>query len=104
MITDGTIADLGDASLAADAARTLGSLGDIVVDASVPGRISVVGGNVDDAVTLKHVPIAPDGRLATPDGQIIDPRYRWMVVLRLPPSRSVPSQPAPLAGGGWGRG
>ena len=38
---------------------------DIVVDTSVPGQISVVGGNVDDAVTLKHVPVAPDGRLAT---------------------------------------
>ena len=49
----------------------------------MPGQISVVGGNVDDAVTLKHVPVAPDGRLATPDGQIIDPRYKWMVVLRL---------------------
>ena len=56
---------------------------DIVVDTSVPGQISVVGGNVDDAVTLKHVPVASDGRLATPDGQIIDPRYKWMVVLRL---------------------
>jgi hypothetical protein len=56
---------------------------DIVVDTAVAGQISVVGGNVDDAVTLKHVPVAPDGRLATPDGQILDPRYKWMVVLRL---------------------
>ena len=56
---------------------------DIVVDTSVPGQISVVGGNVDDAVTLKHVPVTTDGRLATPDGQILDPRYKWMVVLRL---------------------
>jgi hypothetical protein len=56
---------------------------DIVVDNAGPGQISVVGGNVDDAVTLKHVPVTPDGRLATPDGQILDPRYRWMVVLRL---------------------
>ena len=54
-----------------------------MVDTSVPGQISVVGGNVDDAVTMKHVPVTPDGRLATPDGQIIDPRYKWMVVLRL---------------------
>ena len=43
----------------------------------------MVGGNVDDAVTLTHVPVTPDGKLATPDGQIIDPRYPWMVVLRL---------------------
>jgi hypothetical protein len=56
---------------------------DIVVDASVPGQISVVGGNVDDAVTMKHVPVTPDGRLATPDGQVLDARYPWMVVLRL---------------------
>ena len=56
---------------------------DIVVDAAVPGQISVVGGNVDDAVTLKHVPVTADGRLATSDGQILDPRWPWMVVLRL---------------------
>ena len=56
---------------------------EIVVDSAVPGQISVVGGNVDDTVTLTHVPVTPDGRLATPDGQILDPRYPWMVVLRL---------------------
>ena len=56
---------------------------DIVVDNTVPGQITVVGGNVDDAVTAKHVPVTPDGRLAAPDGQILDPRYKWMVVLRL---------------------
>ena len=56
---------------------------DIVVDTSVPQQISVVGGNVDDAVTLKHVPVTPDGKLATPDGKVLDTRYPWMVVLRL---------------------
>jgi hypothetical protein len=56
---------------------------DIVVDTSTPGQIAVVGGNVDDAVTLKHVPVTPDGKVATPDGQVLDPRYAWMVVLRL---------------------
>ena len=56
---------------------------DIVVDSAVIGQISVVGGNVDDTVTLTHVPVTPDGRLATPDGQALDPRYPWMVVLRL---------------------
>jgi hypothetical protein len=56
---------------------------DIVVEDAVAGLIAVVGGNVDDAVTLKHVPVTADGRLATPDGQILDPRYKWMVVLRL---------------------
>lgn len=56
---------------------------DIVVDTQVPGTIAVVGGNVDDAVTLKHVPVTPDGRLAGPDGTALDQRYAWMVVLRL---------------------
>ncbi len=56
---------------------------DIVVDIATAGQISVVGGNVDDAVTMKHVPVTPDGKLATPDGQVLDTRYPWMVVLRL---------------------
>ncbi len=55
---------------------------DIVVGAS-PGWIQVIGGNVDDAVTLKHVPVTTDGKLATPDGRVLDPRYPWMVVLRV---------------------
>ena len=69
----------------------------------MPGQISVVGGNVDDAVTLKHVPVTPDGRLATPDGQVIDPRYKWMVVLRAAVRRAgviaVSKSSPPLAGG-----
>ncbi len=55
---------------------------DIVV-AKAPGQISVVGGNVDHAVTMKHVPVTADGKLATPDGQVLDTRYPWMVVLRV---------------------
>lgn len=55
---------------------------DIVV-AAQPGLITVVGGNVDDAVTVKHVPVTADGKLATPDGQVLDTRYRWMVVLKV---------------------
>ena len=55
---------------------------DIVV-ALAPGLISVIGGNVDDAVTMKHVPVTPDGKLATPDGTVLDTRYPWMVVLRV---------------------
>lgn len=53
---------------------------DIVVMAT-PGQLSVIGGNVDDAVTMKHVPVTPDGKLAGPDGKILDTRYPWMVVL-----------------------
>ena len=56
---------------------------DIVVDTSVPGQIAVIGGNVDDAVTMKHVPVTADGKLAAPDGVVLDTRYPWMVVLRL---------------------
>jgi hypothetical protein len=56
---------------------------DIVVEAPGQGTISVVGGNVNDAVTLKHVPVTPDGRLADADGTVLDQRYAWMVVLRL---------------------
>ena len=55
---------------------------DIVVQAR-PGILSVVGGNVDDAVTMKHVPTTPDGKLATPDGTLIDSRYPWLVVMRV---------------------
>jgi hypothetical protein len=56
---------------------------DIVVDTQIPGTIGVIGGNVDDAVTMKHVPVTPDGKLASPDGTVLDKRYSWMVVLRL---------------------
>lgn len=55
---------------------------DIVVQAQ-PGMLSVVGGNVDDAVTMKHVPTTPDGKLAAPDGTVIDTRYPWMLVVRV---------------------
>jgi hypothetical protein len=54
-----------------------------IVVATVPGELSVVGGNVDDAVALTHVPVTPDGKLAGPDGRAIDPRYPWAVVLRV---------------------
>lgn len=55
---------------------------DIVV-AIAPGLISVVGGNVDDAVTMKHLPVTSDGRLAGPDGGVLDTRYDWFVVLQV---------------------
>jgi hypothetical protein len=45
--------------------------------------LNVIGGNVDDTVTLKHVPTLPDGRLALPGGIPVDTRYPWMVVLRV---------------------
>jgi hypothetical protein len=55
---------------------------DIVV-ATSPGRLDVIGGNVDAAVTLKHVPVTPEGRLADADGSVLDSRYPWFVVLRV---------------------
>jgi hypothetical protein len=56
---------------------------DIVMDPQVPGVISVVGANVDDAMTLKHVPVTPDGKLANAAGTVLDQRNAWLVVLRL---------------------
>jgi hypothetical protein len=54
---------------------------DIVV-ATRPGLLSVVGGNVDDAVTMKHVPVDASGMIATAAGSL-DPRYDWFVVLKI---------------------
>lgn len=55
---------------------------DIVVAAD-PGQLTVVGGNVDASVTLKHVPLTAAGTLAGPDGTPADDRYPWFVVLRV---------------------
>lgn len=55
---------------------------DIVV-AVRPGLLDVIGGNVDNAVSMKHIPVAADGRLAAANGAIIDPDYPWFVVLRV---------------------
>lgn len=48
-----------------------------------PGVLSVIGGNVDDAVTLTHVPLTATGMLATPEGMMLDRRHPWFVVLRV---------------------
>lgn len=56
---------------------------DIVVDTATPGEIRVIGGNVQDSVTMTTVPVTPDGRLASPDGQVLDSRFPWMAVLRV---------------------
>ena len=45
--------------------------------------LSVLGGNVDDAVTMKHVPTTATGMLAAPDGTVVDSRYPWLTVLRV---------------------
>jgi hypothetical protein len=54
-----------------------------IVVATQAGQIEVVGGNVDSAVTMIHVPVTPDGKLAAPDGQVLDTRYPWMVVIKV---------------------
>jgi hypothetical protein len=48
---------------------------DVVVDTSTPQQIAVVGGNDRDAVTMRHMPATPDGKLSAPE--------TWLVVLRL---------------------
>lgn len=54
---------------------------DIVVGVE-PDRLSVIGGNVDDTVALKFVPVTPDGKLGDSAGSL-DPRYPWFVVVRV---------------------
>jgi len=55
---------------------------DIVVTANAT-ELAVIGGNVDDAVTLKHVPVSSSGLLTGADGKILDTRYGWMVVIKV---------------------
>jgi hypothetical protein len=56
---------------------------DIVVDTDSPGHIEVIGGNVEDSVMMNTVPVTADGKLATPEGVVLDTRFPWMAVLRL---------------------
>jgi len=55
---------------------------DIVV-AIQPGYLDVIGGNVDNAVSMKHIPTTADGHLAGPDGVVVDPYHHYFVVLRV---------------------
>jgi hypothetical protein len=55
---------------------------DLVIGPSSAG-LAVIGGNVDDAVTMKHVPTDSAGRIAGPGDVAYDRRYNWMVVLRV---------------------
>ena len=54
-----------------------------IVVAATPSELSVIGGNVDNAVALTHVPLTASGTLLHRDGTIVDPRYDWFVVLRV---------------------
>lgn len=64
---------------------------DIVVDTAVPGRIAVIGGNIEDSVTMNYVPVTADGMLAAPEGIVMDTRYPWMAVLRLLVDEPIPA-------------
>ena len=55
---------------------------DLVVGAA-KDELTVIGGNVDDAVTMKHVPVTEGGLIAQPDGTPVDLRYDWFVVLNV---------------------
>ena len=46
------------------------------------GKLTAIGGNVDDAVALKTVPLTSDSKLANANGPL-DDRYPWFVVLRV---------------------
>lgn len=62
-------------------ARPFASHCDIVVGRE-PGRLAVVGGNVDDAVAFKYVPVTADGKLGDANGPV-DRRFPWFVVVRV---------------------
>jgi hypothetical protein len=55
---------------------------DIVVGQQ-PGYLQVIGGNVQDAVTMKDVAVTPQGTLAGPDGIPVDDQMHWFVVLQV---------------------
>jgi len=55
---------------------------DFVVDIK-PGELDVIGGNVDNAVAMKHIPATADGHLAGPDGILLDPDHNYFVVLKV---------------------
>ena len=55
----------------------------IVVSMPQEGQIDVIGGNVNDAVSLTHVPVDAEGKLAAPGGVALDPYHHWMVVIRV---------------------
>ena len=64
---------------------------DIVVNTTIPGQIAVIGGNIQDAVTMTYVPVTEDGKLAAPEGIVLDTRFPWMAVLRLLIDEPIPA-------------
>jgi len=81
---------------------------DIVVGLK-PGELDGIGGNVDNAVTMKPIPITANGHLAGPDGVVLDPDHHWFVVLKVLYQQQGTVPPAlvaaaPVARRGPGRG
>jgi len=54
-----------------------------IVVSMAPGTLDLVGGNVEDAVRLTHVPITERGTLGNPGELVLDQRYRWFLVLQV---------------------
>ncbi len=54
-----------------------------LVTGTTPRGLAVIGGNVDDSVTMKHIPIDADGRIGGPTGVPYDTRYPWVAVLQV---------------------
>ncbi|NHO52663.1 DUF2272 domain-containing protein [Acetobacter estunensis] len=46
-------------------------------------QLSIIGGNIDDAVTLTHVPTDTNGAIASADGHSYDSRYPWCAILEV---------------------
>lgn len=46
-------------------------------------QLSIIGGNIDDAVALTHVPTDAAGAISSQDGQSYDSRYPWLTVLQV---------------------
>jgi Uncharacterized protein conserved in bacteria (DUF2272) len=69
---------------------------DIVVEIKA-GQLNVIGGNVDNAVAMKYVPVTADGRLAGPDGIVVDPDHHWFVVLKVLYKRDGSAPPAAIS-------
>lgn len=68
-----------------------------IVVARQADQVSIISGNVEDAVALTHVPVTHQGMLAQPDGTVLDGRYPWLTVIRVAYNVPAPgaTQPAP---------
>jgi hypothetical protein len=54
-----------------------------IVVATHPGAIDSIGGNISNTVGMWRTPVTADGKLAGPDGRVLDPLAPWFVVIRV---------------------